>query len=376
MYDFNSLIYHTSKIMIPTQLQNNIVRTDTPAVYAYYIVKTNYLYPLALVCDEKDRLVGIIGNVETDPVQYNILGKSCGEICNSNFSFLRDGSENTLYSMTRNIFAERQLQTLPILDENRVPVGIFGKFQAFFRDMYKTMPYSYYAYGLLLAAQEGKKKCYERISVIEFGVASGRGLIHMELYAREISRLYGIDIDVYGFDSGKGLFPPMDYRNCPHLWIEGDYKMDYDALQDRLHKAKLVIGDICETTKTFLGDYNPAPIAFISVDVDPYTPTVAILDMLLEDDKYFTPVVTMYFDDNFDSIEFQGETLAIKEFNQKNESMKISPEHTAFNNVKISSAINMGEWKAPLNISKIKWCNRFYHPLYATKRTDNCNLMI
>lgn len=362
--------------MIPTQIQNNIVRTDTPAVYAYYLVTTNPLYPLALVCDEKDRLVGVIGSEEIDPIQYNIISKSCGEICNSNFSFLKYENEDAIYSKARNIFAERQLVTLPVIDENRVPIRIFGKFQAFFREMYRSLPYFNYAYGLLSAAKEAKQQGYDHISAIEFGVAGGRGLIHMELYAHEISRLFGIDIDVYGFDSGEGLFSPMDYRSCPHIWIEGDYKMNYDALQSRLYKAKLVVGDICETTKTFLDDFNPAPIAFISVDVDQYTPTVAVLDMLLEDDKYFTPIITMYFDDIMDQIEFQGETLAIKEFNEKSESMKISPEHTGFNQVWLHSESNMADWKCPHSISRMKWCNRFYHPRYATKRTLNRNITI
>jgi hypothetical protein len=63
--------------------------------------------------------------------------------------------------------------------------------------------------------------------------------------------------------------------------------MDLDMLQSRLYDEKLVIGDICETTKTFFKEYEPAPIGFISVDVDVYTPTVAILEMLTGDHKYF-----------------------------------------------------------------------------------------
>ena len=39
---------------------------------------------------------------------------------------------------------------------------------------------------------------------------------------------------------------------------------------------------------------------------------VAILDMLLEDDKYFLPEVFLYFDDLNNNWEFQGEALAIK----------------------------------------------------------------
>ena len=94
---------------------------------------------------------------------------------------------------------------------------------------------------------------------------------------------------------------------------------------DQLHDAQLVLGDIRDTAKTFLSEFDPAPIAR-SVDVDLYSPTISILDMLHGDDKWFTPIVTMFFDDVFVNLEFQGESLAIREFNEASQSMKISPE--------------------------------------------------
>lgn len=357
--------------MIPTQIQSNIVRIDTPAVYAYYIVKSSALYPLALVCDDNDVLIGVIGDLEINPVNIDISEKSCGEICMRNFMSLKNEDEDSIYGKARNIFADKNLRTLPVIDENGVPIRLFGKFQAFFRENYKSLPYFYYAYGLMDAAKQSKSYGYDRISALEFGVAGGRGLMYLELYAKEISRIVGINIDVYGFDSGTGLLPPVDYRDCPQRWMGGDYKMNFEALKKKLHSAKLVIGNICETTKTFLTDYAPAPIAFISVDVDLYTPTVAILDMLLEDDKYFVPIITMYFDDIFDDIEFQGETLALKEFNKKSETIKISPEHSDFNRVRLRSEIEHTQWVANNLITRLKWCNRFNHPNFVPKRTKN-----
>jgi len=359
--------------MIPTQIKKNIVYLDTPAVYAYYIVSTNSLFPLACVCDENDVLIGVIGRRELDPMMYDITQKSCGEICNRDFTYLKNSDKESIYRNGRNIFAEKIMQVIPIINEKGVPIQLFGRFQAYFLNTYKSLPYFYYAHGLMDAANLAKLRGYNRISAIEFGVASGRGLIHMELYAQEVSRLVGIDIDVYGFDSGNGLFCPTDYRDCPDLWIEGDYKMDIEALQSRLHSAKLIIGDICETTKTFISEYNPAPIAFISVDVDQYTPTVSILDMLLEDDNYFTPIITMYFDDVSDALEFQGEALAIKEFNTKNQTIKIVPEHTAIDPVYWYSDKNMADWKSMHRFTRIKWCRRFNHPRFATSRTANVN---
>lgn len=92
--------------------------------------------------------------------------------------------------------------------------------------------------------------------------------------------------------------------------------------------------------------------------------------MLLQDDKYFVPIVTMYFDDIFDSMEFQGETLAVKEFNARSKDIKISPEHTNFDQVWMHSESNINDWKY-IYLSAMKWCNRFNHPRYTTKRTTN-----
>jgi hypothetical protein len=352
--------------MIPTQIQNNIVRVDTPAVYAFYIVKTSVFYPLALVCDENDVLVGVIGNKELQPRLGDISQKSCGQICNRNFMFLKNEDDDSIYGKARNIFAEKELQTLPIVDGSGGPVRMFGRFQAFFKERYKSLRYPHYAEGLMESANLAKGRGYDRISCIEFGVAGGFGLTTLELYAREVSRLTGINIDVFGFDSGAGMFPPVDYRDCPQIWIAGDYKMDFDGLQKKLYSAKLVIGNICKTTKTFLTDYNVSPIGFISVDVDQYTPTVAILDMLLEDEKYFLPIISMYFDDIANNTEFQGESLAIKEFNAKSESVKISPEYTGFYSPNNNNCVRY--------FQKLKYCNRFNHPLFATRRVDNMSL--
>lgn len=359
--------------MIPTQIENHITRIDTPAVYAYYIVNSSELYPLALVCDDNDVLIGVIGKSDLKQrTSGDISKKTCGQICNRNF-FSLQGTEDELYVKARNIFAEKYVgDVLPVVSENGVPIRLFGKFQAFFRDMCNMqIPYYSYASGLIDAVGLALSRGYKHISAIEFGVAGGYGLIHLGIYAREIQRLYGVKIDVYGFDSGKGLFAPVDYRDCPQHWIEGDYQMDIEALQSKLYQETLIIGDICETTKSFLDEYKPAPIGFISIDVDFYTPTVAILEMLLGSDDYFLPTITMYFDDIIDKLEFQGETLAIREFNAKNEHIKISPVHTAFDQVKTYMYTEKSkEWLIQHPVSRIKWCNRFNHPRFSSLRTS------
>lgn len=363
-------------MLIPTQIQDNIVRIDTPAVYAYYIVKTaSKFYPLALVCDDKDVLIGTIDMTEINPTNIDISRMTCGQVCNRNFFFLVDMDEDIIYEKARSIFAENDVNTLPIIDNNGIPVRLFGKFQAFFKDMYKKLHFYHFANGLMEAASLAKSRGYDHISAIEFGVGGGRGLIRLGICAREIQRLYKVKIDVYGFDSGAGLYPAVDYRDCPQYWVEGDFKMDYELLKSRLYNEKLIIGDICNTANTFLTSYSPAPIGFISIDVDTYTPTVAILDMLLGDDKYFLPIISMYFDDILDPINFQGESLAVREFNAKNKHIKISPEYPAFDKVGTYLANNRSDeaWIAAHIIYKslrLKWCTRFNHPRLPTPRVE------
>jgi|GEM_PF-3494785 len=359
--------------MIPTQIQGNIVRFDTPAVYAFYIVSASKLYPLALVCDDNDALIGVISKQEFLPRHGDVSNKTCGQICNRNFAFLNDQNEDAIYTKARNIFAEKKPTTLPVVDSKGVPLRLFGKFQAFFLDMYKSLPYFNYAHGTIKAARLAKSRGYDRISVIEFGVAEGKGLIHLGIYAREIQRLFGITIDIFGFDSGHGLLKPRDYRDCPHIWIEGDHKMNIGALQSKLYNEKLIIGDICDTVKTFFPQCNPAPIGFISIDVDQYKPTVAILDMLLNDNKYFLPIIPMYFDDVSDAIEFQGEALAIKEFNAKSKMIKISPENIGYDQI-WENSIKSWEDSRVRSFARLKFCNRFSHYLYGTPRKHNISV--
>ena len=115
-----------------------------------------------------------------------------------------------------------------------------------------------YAFGIAQAAREAKALGIESIVVVELGVASGRGLLAMEEIARDISRATGVKIGVVGFDTGRGLPPPTDYRDLPYLYSGGFYPMDSDALRRRIGTAELVIGEVRETVPDFLrGDRPP-----------------------------------------------------------------------------------------------------------------------
>ena len=183
-----------------------------------------------------------------------------------------------------------------------------------------------YRWGILSAAFVAKQLGYPRISVIEFGVASGNGLVRMEKIAQYAQELTGVGIDVYGFDTGQGLPKPQDYRDLPQLWAEGDFSMDVPALEARLQGAKLRLGLVADTVAGFLEE-KPAPIGFISFDLDLYSSTCDAFKILAGGADTRLPRVHCYFDDiiGYSHSEFTGERLAISEFNQSQPMQKISP---------------------------------------------------
>lgn len=190
-----------------------------------------------------------------------------------------------------------------------------------------------YGYCVYNAAFLASKLGYKRISVLEFGVAKGVGLLNLEYHAGEATRLFGVEIEIYGFDTGEGLPEPVDYRDLPYHWKKGFYKMDVPGLQAKLKNAKLVLGDVRDTSKDFFEKYNPAPIAAISYDLDFYSSTVFALKMLEADEKYYLPRIFCYFDDVLGTEielynDFIGERLAIHEFNQSHDNIKLGlPYH-------------------------------------------------
>ena len=109
-----------------------------------------------------------------------------------------------------------------------------------------------YAFCLYYATLEAKRLGYSRISALEFGVAGGNGIIALQTYAREIKRELGIEVEIYGFDSGAGLPKPRDFRDVPYLWQTGFYPIDETKLRARLEGSQLVMGDVADTAKTFL----------------------------------------------------------------------------------------------------------------------------
>ena len=183
----------------------------------------------------------------------------------------------------------------------------------------------HYLVGVLFAAREARSAGIPEISVIEFGVAGGSGLLALQSEAEAVERATGVSIRVYGFDAGPGGLPSFcgDYRDHPDLWKAGDYPMDVASLCAKLApRTTLILGDIRETAETFRENYDPSPIAFMSIDVDLYSSTVAALSVLNHCPRL---ALVLYFDDIDLSLchRWAGELLAIDEFNEKHAGLKI-----------------------------------------------------
>jgi hypothetical protein len=104
--------------------------------------------------------------------------------------------------------------------------------------------------------------------------------------------------------------------------------MDIPALEKRLKKSTLVIGDVKDTVTKFFDEYDPSPVAAIMIDLDFYSSTVHALKIFDEEEKYFLPRVYCYFDDVLGTEselynDFVGERLAIHEFNHSHKNKKI-----------------------------------------------------
>lgn len=187
---------------------------------------------------------------------------------------------------------------------------------------------TFYGYCLLHAAYEAKKLGISRISAIEFGVGAGNGLISLEEIAQEVTKIAKVEIDIYGFDSGKGLPQPKDYRDLSFMWQKGFYKMDKKYLEKRLKKTtSLILGDVANTVPQFIKK-NTAPIGFVAFDLDYYSSTVNALKIFEVSNEHLLPRTFCYFDDLIGDdqeiySQYTGELLAIREFNKKHKNKKL-----------------------------------------------------
>ena len=81
----------------------------------------------------------------------------------------------------------------------------------------------HYAYCMLHAAQLAQKLGITRISAIEFGVAGGNGIAFMANFARQVERVTGVSVDIYGFDTGVGMPDPEGTKDLDLVTIILNY---------------------------------------------------------------------------------------------------------------------------------------------------------
>ncbi|OLC14243.1 MAG: hypothetical protein AUH32_06095 [Actinobacteria bacterium 13_1_40CM_66_12] len=248
------------------------------------------------------------------------------------------------------------------LEPNRIPRELLlrwpgASFEA--RLKWDAMDRPDYAYGTYQAARQARALGLGGITVIEMGVAGGRGLLALERHARAVQEQIGIEIAVFGFDLGSGLPQPRDYRDMPYVWRSGYFAMDGEQLRDRLQTAEIVVGDVAETVPQFLTRRELLPIGFVAFDLDYYSSTAAALALLSADAPSLLPRVFCHFDDVVGDdwelhSEYTGELLAISEFSAGHSDRKVAPIHGLAYKRAISA-----EWHAKQYV-----LHYFSHPLY------------
>ena len=182
-----------------------------------------------------------------------------------------------------------------------------------------------YTWGVLQGVNLAKAIDINRVSIIEFGVAGGNGLIALEEISAKIESIYEVEIEVYGFDTGVGLPKPEDNRDLPNIYSEGRHPMETEKLRERLKRAQLMLGLVADTVEDFIQS-EPPPAAFIAVDLDFYSSTIHALRLLDARQELLLPRICCYFDDimGLTCGDCNGERLAISDFNSSHETRKIS----------------------------------------------------
>lgn len=197
-------------------------------------------------------------------------------------------------------------------------VWLFGSFRS--KVAHDLVVRQHNAYCILKCADDARRLGIRSLSLIEFGVAAGAGLMNMARIAEKVTKATGVELRIYGFDTGSGMPPSLDYRDHPDLYREADFPMNFDRLKSALpSNAELVIGKVADTVPAFLSALSPSqPIGYVVFDLDYYSSTMDAFSVLLaEDPTKYLPIVQAYFDDTDHERHnsWCGELLAINDFN-------------------------------------------------------------
>ncbi|TCK26038.1 hypothetical protein [Pseudonocardia endophytica] len=236
------------------------------------------------------------------------------------------------------------------------------------------LPHPAYLYGLLSAARTARAVGVPAITALEFGVAGGNGLFSLRRHADVVREWYGVDVEIVGLDSGAGLLPATDPRDCPFALQEGDFAMDPEALDPSRAGAELVLGDVEATAgplATRIADGDLPPLGFVSHDLDVYVGTRAALAALGDlPTTALLPRVPMYFDDltGWPYTTETGERAAITDFNRCSDVRKVGRlenlEHT------LGGHARWANWPRMMHLLHV-----FDHPDYnAPERVEHIDL--
>lgn len=197
-------------------------------------------------------------------------------------------------------------------------VALFGGFRA--KVAFDLVVRQHNAFALLKTADLAKRLGLKELTVVEFGVAAGAGLLNLAEVAVSVTRETGIGFRIVGFDTGKGMPPPRDYRDHPELYQVGDFKMDEAALRASLpSNVELVLGEVEKTVPEFLSRLkSEAPLAYVCLDVDYYHSSKHALEILRGGAEKYLPLTIIYLDDLEDDTHNSrcGELLAVAESNE------------------------------------------------------------
>ncbi|MES1025540.1 hypothetical protein ABN584_21820 [Gloeocapsa sp. BRSZ] len=236
-------------------------------------------------------------------------------------------------------------------------VALFGSFEQ--KIEFDLVIRQQYAFCLLQAAKFAQALQIQSITVIEFGVAAGAGLLNICQISKKITQETGVQFQIFGFDSGQGLPAPRDYRDMPEAFKEGDYPIvDKEKLLQALpDNAKLIIGDIAQTLPEFVKSVSSeSPIGFIAVDVDYYWSAKECLKVLQGEAEKYLPVTLIHLDDIGipSSNPWVGELLAVNEFNTENHYRKIHP-YTFLRNKRIFQRTSWIDYVFVMHTLDHKW---------------------
>ena len=92
-----------------------------------------------------------------------------------------------------------------------------------------------------------------QVTVCEFGVARGAGLLNLIELAEVIAPAAGVTFRIVGFDTGAGLPPVTGHKNHPEIWAGGDFPMvdSSELIKTIAGRADCILGDVNQTVGRF-----------------------------------------------------------------------------------------------------------------------------